>query len=360
MKFLFQSKIQNLRNNKICPKHIFLYIVDHFEPQVGKPTKHISQERVVDWVNRYPSIAQKHVDSEGMHPKHSFFYPWDEYDEWEFQRICELCKSGYGEIEIHLHHSNDTEKGLRDKLHEAKRVFKNHGALSQWDNGKTAFGFIHGNWALDNGRYTETPNHCGVNNEITILKEEGCYADFTFPAWRCIAQPRMINSIFYALDDPEKPKSYDNGRRCDTSTHQPFNSDRDNGLLIIQGILSPCIEKQNDKLHFAMDNSELASYWTYNPRRLDRWVNAGIHVKGKPSYVFIKLHCHGASDECRNTLLGQDLDYLFTDAEMRYNDGVNYILHYVTAREMFNIIKSVEANSKKDFIQRRDFLVRKC
>ena len=28
--------------------------------------------------------------------------------------------------------------------------------------------------------------------------------------------------------------------------------------------------------------------------------------------------------------------------ETKYNDGCNYILHYVTARELYNIIKAIE------------------
>ena len=54
-----------------------------------------------------------------------------------------------------------------------------HGLLRR-HRGKLAFGFIHGNWALDNAR--PDGRWCGLNNEITLLRDLGCYADFTLPA----------------------------------------------------------------------------------------------------------------------------------------------------------------------------------
>src|SRR4029453_6160995 len=71
------------------------------------------------------------------------------------------------------------------------------------------FGFIHGNWALDNslpnGRY------CGLNNEITLLRDLGCYADFTLPSAPSPAQTRIFNTIYWGTDDPQRPRSHDTG-----------------------------------------------------------------------------------------------------------------------------------------------------
>ena len=52
---------------------------------------------------------------------------------------------------------------------------------------------------------------CGVNDEIDILRETGCYADFTLPSSPSPTQTRKINSIYYAVDDPLEPKSHDWG-----------------------------------------------------------------------------------------------------------------------------------------------------
>jgi hypothetical protein len=332
-----RAKPRVLPSDGDAPVDIFLCLVDHYEPQLGRPERSLAQARVQDWERRYPEIADRHRDADGCLPKHSFFYPYDEYDAWELDHIAELCRAGYGEVEIHLHHRDDTEETLREKLREAVRLFRSHGLLSCWPDGRPAWGFIHGNWALANSRCDANRNYCGVNNEIAILQEEGCYADFTFPAWQHTAQPRQMNSVYYALSDAARPKSYDTGQVSRSGvTQEP-------GLLLIQGPLVPFLDRKGKKIRFAMDDADLASYRRYHPSRLDRWVNAGISVQGRPDRLFIKLHSHGAADQNREAMLGTDLEALFADAEARYNDGKRYRLHYVTAREMFNVVKATEA-----------------
>lgn len=313
--------------------HVFLCVVDHFEPQVGRPGREKARERMEDWLQRYPKIARGHRDCEGRPAVHSFFYPWDEFDPWELERLGELCAEGAGEVDLHLHHRDDTEATLREKLQEAILTYDAAGLLPRWPDGRPAWGFIHGDWALDNSRCEHGRNFCGVNNELTVLQQEGCYADFTFPAWRHWAQPRQVNSLYYAVDDPVRAKSYDRGCRARVGETDP------SGLLILQGPLVPHRRSRG----FGVDDGDLAASRRYSPARLDRWVETGIHVQGRPDRIFIKLHSHGAEDRNRETLLGRDLDALYADAEARYNDGRRFRLHYVSAREMYNAVKCTEA-----------------
>jgi hypothetical protein len=337
-----------------APTHLFLCIVDHFEPQVGRPSRSVARARLEEWLQRYPAIASRHRDRDGRSPAHSFFYPWDEYDEWEFSRLADLCAAGWGEIEVHLHHRDDTDASLRAKLRDAVREYRRFGALPCGPDGRPAFGFIHGNWALDNSRLENGANFCGVNNELTVLREEGCYADFTFPSWQKRSQPRQVNSLYYAIDDPARPKSYDRGVPVRVGAAAP------EGLLLVQGPLAPHLRGRGLGLRPAVDDGDLAASpgRRYSPGRLDRWVRAGIHVAGRPDQVFIKLHCHGAADGNREALLGADLDALFSDAEARYNDGTRYRLHYVTAREMFNVIKATEAGDAGEPGEARDGILK--
>ena len=337
-------------NSRSTTTDIFLCVVDHYEPQVGNPVRATAELRVNDWIKRYPEIARKHQDSEGQVPKHSFFYPWYEYDPWELDCIAKLCASGFGETDIHLHHRDDTEDSLRDKLRLGIDAFANHGLLSRWPDGRPAWGFIHGNWALANSRCDGGRNYCGVNNEIAILKELGCYADFTFPAWKHTAQPRQINSIYYGRSGSDKPKSYDTGIRSRVG-----NTTQD-GLLLIQGPLVPSLIRAGNGWRISMDDGDIAASRRYHPRRLDNWVKTGIHVKGRADRVFIKLHSHGAQDDNREIMLGSDLDALYSDAEARYNDGRRYRMHYVTAREMFNVVKATEAGID-DIAQCKNYLL---
>ena len=113
--------------------------------------------------------------------------------------------------------------------------------------------------------------------------------------------------------------------------------------MLIQGPLTPFLDRGGPVPRIAMDDSDLAWYRRYNPQRLDRWVRAGIHVVGRLDRIFIKLHCHGAEERNRAALLDADLGALCADAEAHYNDGRRYRLHYVTAREMYNVVKATEA-----------------
>ena len=87
-----------------------------------------------------------------------------------------------------------------------------HGLLARRrDTGELPYGFIHGNWALDNSR--PDGRCCGVNNELAILRETGCYADFTLPSAPSPAQTAKINSIYYA-GHPSTGAAVARHRRC--------------------------------------------------------------------------------------------------------------------------------------------------
>jgi hypothetical protein len=106
-----------------------------------------------------------------------------------------------------------------------------------------------------------------------------------------------------------------------------------------------------------MDDGTLTAKLCYSAERLDRWVHARVHVQGRPDWLFIKLSCHGAEDGDRDALLSRDLEALFSDAEARYNDGDRFRLHYVTAREMYNLIAAAEAGLDGEPEQLRDWLI---
>ncbi|HKI19215.1 MAG TPA: hypothetical protein VKA15_15120, partial [Isosphaeraceae bacterium] len=215
--------------------HVLICITDHFEPKGrGVPeevAREVARMRVETWVRRYPESFGSFRDSDGRTPRHTFFYPIEEYDFEPVEALAGLCRAGYGEVELHLHHDNDTAENLRKTLREARECFQSrHGLLSRdRRTGQVVFGFIHGNWALDNSR--PDGRWCGVNNELDVLREAGCYADFTFPSVPSATQPWKINSIYYAIDDPERPRSYDRGTDVGTA---PAPAD---GLMLIQGPL---------------------------------------------------------------------------------------------------------------------------
>ena len=51
---------------------------------------------------------------------------------------------------MHLHHEGDSVTALEEKIERFKAHLVTHGLLSQDPGGAIRYGFIHGNWALDN------------------------------------------------------------------------------------------------------------------------------------------------------------------------------------------------------------------
>lgn len=58
-----------------------------------------------------------------------------------------------------------------------------------------------------------------------------------------------------------------------------------------------------------------------------------------------------------DTLLGAPMDRAFAHLGKHYNDGVRWKLHYVSAREMYNIAKAAEAGLAGDPNAHRDHLI---
>lgn len=340
---------EDKRHSKVRPakSHIIFLIVDHFEPGSKKQT-------VKEWVDKYPLVADKHSDSEGNPPKHTFFYPSERAAERieHLEMLAELSSRGYGEVELHLHHRDDTDESLRKKIRGGVEIFNKTGALITVD-GKVTFGFIHGDWALDNSRMENNRNLCGVNNEISILRDEGCYADFTFPALYTDAQPEKMNSIYYAVDDPDKPKSYNTG--LDVTVNKPSNA---GDLMIIQGPTT--INFKNLKTYFLLRavSCGIEGRVSNVEAAVDEWIRANIHIKGRPEWVFVKIHTHGAIPANKEFFLGDYVERIYTHLETKYNDGKNFCLHYVSAREAYNIIKAAEAGKSGNPGQYRDFLIK--
>jgi hypothetical protein len=90
--------------------------VDHFEPGWRRPPVDVERARVRRWREQYPRLCEAHRDADGRPPIHTFFYPEEEYRREHLDALTELCRMGMAEIEIHLHHDNDTSDNLRNTL----------------------------------------------------------------------------------------------------------------------------------------------------------------------------------------------------------------------------------------------------
>jgi hypothetical protein len=320
--------------------HIFFLVVDHFEP--GQDAAMMDR-----WGSEYPKIADRHRDSGGRPWQHTWFYPGEQPVDRNMGALQKLVAAGYGETELHLHHFNDTPQSGRQRFERAIAWFQTFGFLKSMD-GATHFGFVHGNWSLDNSRGNA---YCGNNRELQMLRELGCFADYTFSSIFDESQPPMVNNIYQATDD-DRSKSYDRG------VDLRLGAKPAGDLLIFQGPLLLVPTARPTKLFLEVENGEIHPAVPVTPRRVDAWVRANIHVLGRPDWIFIKTHTHGAeTKDVADEILGDELDRALTYMEKAYNDGTHYALHYVTAREAYNLTQAAAEGRQGDPRQYYDYRI---
>lgn len=327
------------RSPIMTPVHLAIALADHFEPSIlpnahGRRCNMEKQEsRVERWCNEYPRAVERWRDSDGHPFRHTYFFPAEQYDKGLVDRLAEHCHAGWGEIEIHLHHgleAPDSGENTRRLLEECRDALVGHGCLSRWNGiGPPRYAFVHGNWALANsarGRF------CGVDEEMHILAETGCYADFTLPAAPSLAQVGKINSLYECGLPLHVRAPHRRGR--DLRRGRPPTT----FPLIIQGPLGLNFSRQVNGWPLpCIENGALTTLYPPSMHRLSLWRQAGITVIGRPDWIFIKMHCHGMDPRDEAAMLGAPLKQFLRQLTETAHSSGEYMVHFVTAREMVNI-----------------------
>jgi hypothetical protein len=156
--------------------------------------------------------------------------------------------------------------------------------------------------------------------------------------------------------DDDGPKSYAHG----TPLHTGRTPAGD--LVIFQGPLLFLPDLNPARLHrslgFELENGEIHAAVPVTPKRIDAWIRANVHVEGRPEWVFVKVHGHGAGDQRdADEMLGPELDRGLSYLERNYNDGSRYVLHYITAREAYNLARAAADQKTGDPRQYYDYLI---
>jgi hypothetical protein len=332
---------------------VWLAIADHWEPYWLHPSDEVAASRVAVWMKHWPQIARRHADSNGRPPQYTFFYPQEEYRPQILDSLAEMKRAGIADVDVHIHHDGEGQQNFLDRMNGFIETLVNRHGLLRVSNGRPVFGFIHGNWALDNSR--PDGRYCGLNNEITLLRDLGCYADFTMPSASSPTQSRTVNTIYWVTDDPLQPRSYDHGVAAKPRSHdqrsaekpraqdQPFaektrshdqrfavkpGAPGGGDLLMIPG---PLGLRWKGRFVPRTETGELAAYDLPTAYRVERWLDLAPRIGGD---ILIKLFAHGAQERhSAALLLDGGLDRLFTLlAEGCRRRG--YQLHYATAWEM--------------------------
>jgi hypothetical protein len=127
--------------------------------------------------------------------------------------------------------------------------------------------------------------------------------------------------------------------------------------MLIQGPLGFRWRGRRHRFLPSVDDGEIASNNPPTEARIDYWVKTGIHVKGRPNWIVVKVFTHGAPSQEHEVLLDQPIFRMHEHLHEHYNDGRKYLLHYVSARELYNIIKAAEAGKNHNPNQFRDFVL---
>jgi hypothetical protein len=282
------------------------------------------------WPRQWPDIAARHADSEGRRPVYNFFYPEEEYRPHLLDPLAAMTRDGIGDVEIHIHHDGEGEAAFLDKMGRFLEVLQSRHGLLRRHEGRVAFGFIHGNWALDNSR--PDGRWCGLNNEITLLRDLGCYADFTMPAAFEPCQAGPVNVIYRTTDDPERPRSY--ARGWPVRPGLPAVGD----LTMITGPLG--LELRGPFRKPRVESGEIAGHALPSAARARLWLELAPRVA---DHAFVKLFTHGTQERNSGPLLSQGLDTLFTTLEARCRE-VGARLHYVSAWRAWRAIEALRCS----------------
>jgi len=304
------------------PKRAWVAIMDHYEPLGMSASVEEALARVARWREKWPRIADgAPLDAAGQRPQYTFFYPQEEYRSDLLEGIAEMVRLGVGDVEVHLHHDNEQRESFIHKVTEfCQRLTNGHGLLRQKD-GRTTFGFIHGNWALDNSR--PDGKRCGLNGEIALLRDLGCYADFTMPSLPSATQGRVVNQIYWCTSNPDnRPKSFDRGIEATAG------GGRQGDLLMITGPLGIRLGR---RMLPRLETGELAGYDPPTPSRVRQWFDLAPSIGDD---LFIKLYTHGAAERNLVPLLDHGLGNLYRwlaeEADRR-----DIEIHWATAWQMY-------------------------
>ncbi|MGC1484108.1 MAG: hypothetical protein WA789_09960 [Candidatus Acidiferrum sp.] len=240
--------------------------------------------------------------------------------------LAEMVRDGIADVEVHLHHDGEGRKNFVDRISSFCRVLHSEHGLLRKRKGKLTFGFIHGNWALDNSR--PDGRWCGLNGEIRVLRDLGCYADFTMPSGDSPTQARLVNTIYYCKGDLNRSKSYDDGVAVTPG------GGVEGDLLIISG---PIGMRWRDRWLPRLETGEVRYGNVATPYRVRRWVELAPRIG---TDTFIKLFTHGAQERNSSALLHGVLESAF-NLLVEEADRRGCAVHFASAWQMYLAIEAI-------------------
>ncbi len=312
------------------PTHLIFLVANHFEPPIGPE----GLPELKKWCQLARSTGAALRDEDGTPFRHTNFFPAEQYDPALLEMMAELQADGFGEVEVHLHHGveqPDTAESTRRLLLEFRDVLaERHQCLSRESpKASPQYAFVHGNWALAN---SAGGKFCGVDSEMQILAETGCYADFTLPSAPDRSQVPRLNAIYQCGHPLTEARPHRSGPDLKVGD-KPITPIIFTGPLVfdwtrrVRGLPIP-----------RLDDGALAQNYPLNLERLNRWRGAHISVGGRPEWSFIKLYSHGFFNWDQDAMIGEQMKRFMGEAlEFGQRSG-RYKIVFASAREAYNMV----------------------
>jgi hypothetical protein len=290
-----------------------------------------------------PSLEPRAPENGSAAPKHTIFLSPDALPPaGEDASLVAYCRATGSEIELQAVTASGGSAEALKSFTEARNQLHERSLLSHDGAGAACFA-VHRSSARTQ---SSAPHPQG-------LREAGCYAEFAAPALRSREETLPLPRIYYRSGDA-LPRS----RRVRSDRDARGPSDEE--LLTIEQPLSLDWTRRRMGLLPALERGWISEDEPLSPQRLRLWIDCKISLEGRPNWLFLALPLqpsagHRAAPRKGNRL--REFQEMIaaaaeTDRTVRF--------HYVTARELVNIIHAAEAGHSGDPSQFRDFRYHKA
>jgi hypothetical protein len=125
--------------------------------------------------------------------------------------------------------------------------------------------------------------------------------------------------------------------------------------MLIQGPLLLDWSRRKYVIAPRIENACIQAGQLPDQRRVDLWLQARVQVPTRPDWFFVKLHTHGTAEANLPALLGEPMSRFHASLAQRASRDRNFHYHYVTSRQMYNLVRAAEAGWTGTVEEARDF-----
>lgn len=289
----------------------------------------------------FASLASEHIDSDSRKFQLTFACSGRNSDSTTLHMLTEFCRRELGEVEYLIPWDFSSEASMREKLEQGLRRFNSYGWMSTVGS-EVRFAVVR---ERNSGDRRETD----LWRQVSVLSDLGCYADMSFPGVRSSWPQSRVNTMFMVTSADYEPRN--------ESDELMAGRLGKGGLLVIKG---PSLIDWTDwrfTLKPYVEDGHLSPEAPPDPGRVDSWIRANVHVIGQPNWIFVKLTIGGLNDAASAQSLRHSLDRSLMYLEEICNDNEMYRLHYVTAREVYNVAMAAQAFKGGNAGLFRDYLI---